>query len=113
MSWTIVILVVVLPALVALAAWAMWLGFAALVVRWHGPQSLEAVRHVAEGFQPREWVLLISRQVQSSTLGRGTAGTLPPADSTKPSVRRGPTTLGGYGPRLWCRPYGRPWRRCS
>jgi hypothetical protein len=66
-SWTIVVLVVALPVVV-LIAWGMWLGFAALIVKWHGPQGLEAVRHVADGFQPREWALLIPRQVLSSAL---------------------------------------------
>jgi hypothetical protein len=63
MIWTIVVLVVALPVVV-LIAWGMWLGFAALIAKWHGPQGLEAVRHVADGFQPREWALLIPRQLR-------------------------------------------------
>jgi hypothetical protein len=42
--------------------------FAALIAKWHGPQGLEALRHVADGFQPREWALLIPRQGLSSAL---------------------------------------------
>jgi hypothetical protein len=67
MSWIIVVLVVALPVVV-LIAWGMWLGFAALIVKRHGLEGLEAVRHVADGFQPREWALLIPRHVLLSAL---------------------------------------------
>jgi hypothetical protein len=39
MSWMIVVLVVALPVVV-LIAWSVWLGFAALIAKWHGPQGL-------------------------------------------------------------------------
>lgn len=67
MDLTLVVLVVALPVVV-LIAWGMWLIFAALIAKWHGPAGLAAVRHVADSFRPREWALLIPRQVLSSAL---------------------------------------------
>jgi hypothetical protein len=75
MNWTVVALVAVLPTIVLLA-WGMWLGFGILVAKWHGPDGLKAVRHVADGFRPREWALLGPRQVLSSALA--TLSTLTP-----------------------------------
>jgi len=66
-NWTVIILMAVLPAVV-LIAWSMWLLFAALVVKWHGPEGLKAIKPVAAGFQPREWALLLPRQVLSTAL---------------------------------------------
>src|SRR5215216_2071487 len=67
MSWPIVVLLIALPTVV-LIAWALWLIFAALIAKWHGPSGLAAVRHVAEGFKPREWALLIPRGALMSGL---------------------------------------------
>jgi hypothetical protein len=60
-NWTAVILVATVP-LVVLMAWTAWLIFAALVVKWHGPEGLRAIKPVATGFRPREWALLVPRQ---------------------------------------------------
>jgi hypothetical protein len=65
MEWTIIVLAVALPVVV-LIAWGMWLAFATVIAKWHGPTGLEAVRHVADGFSPRDWALLIPRQMISS-----------------------------------------------
>jgi len=83
MDLTIIAIVVGLPVVV-LIAWGMWLTFAALIAKWHGPAGLEAVRHVAHGFRPREWALLIPRQALSSALSvlAATRGVAPAPDRT-------------------------------
>lgn len=60
-NWITLVLVLALPTTV-LVAWAMWLGFALLIAKWHGPDGLKAVRYVANGFRPQDWALLVPRR---------------------------------------------------
>lgn len=99
-SLATVVAVIALPAVV-LVAWGMWLAFAALIAKWHGVDGLKAIRHVSDGFHPRDWALLIPRQSLASALNllsnlRGTP-TGPPesprdtANSTTTEVGPGPS----------------------
>ncbi|GIG03226.1 hypothetical protein Cci01nite_83190 [Catellatospora citrea] len=87
MDWTIVIVVIALPV-VALAAWGMWLVFAAHVARSHGLPGLRALRYVADGFRPREWALLIPRRVISTAASwQSAAETAPPEEAGAEAAR--------------------------
>jgi hypothetical protein len=57
MIWAAVVTIVGLPA-IALVAWAMWLGFAALIAKWYGIEGLKVIDKVGSGFRPREWASL-------------------------------------------------------
>lgn len=57
--WTLVLAV---PVLLVLMAWAFWLLFNLIIAKWHGIEGLKATPCVARAFSPREWAVLIPRR---------------------------------------------------
>ncbi len=57
MMWATIVVVMGLPTIV-LIAWAIWLGFAALMAKWHGIEGLKAAPEIGAGVRPVEWAAL-------------------------------------------------------
>jgi hypothetical protein len=53
-NFTVVVAIVV-PPTVALLAWALWLLFNAIIVRWYGPDGLKSTPQIARVFRPQQW----------------------------------------------------------
>jgi hypothetical protein len=92
LSVAAVVAVIVLPVVV-LIAWGMWLTFAALIAKWYGIDGLKTLRHVSDGFHPRDWALLIPRQglagmstmlstMRGAATARSPGSPIPIADTT-------------------------------
>lgn len=77
--WTLVLAV---PVLLVLMAWASWLLFNLIIAKWYGVEGLKATPSVARAFSPREWAVLIPRR-QPGPLSAPAPGA--PADATTPA----------------------------
>jgi hypothetical protein len=75
MMWAISVVVMGLPTIV-LIAWTMWLGFAALMAKWHGIDGLKAAPEISAGFRPVEWAALGHKSRLASGSRRATATTM-------------------------------------